>query len=96
MCIQAFRGILDHARRTLTWVDDRGLYGLDTLLRIVDECKDHFITWEKNYKGDGWDEAAPSQQFEELKARNNDEDLRCYRVSTGRNIRGRASRVFNA
>ena len=79
MCIQAFRGILDNAQRTLTWVADRGLYGLDTLHRIVDECKDHFITWEKNYKGDGWDEAAQSQQFDELKERNNNEDLRCYR-----------------
>lgn len=79
MCIQAFRGILDNAQRTLTWVADRGLYGLDTLRRIVDECKDHFITWEKNYKGDGWDEGAPSQQFDELKERNNSEDLRCYR-----------------
>jgi len=78
MCIQAFRGILDNAQRTLTWVADRGLYGLDTLLRIVDECKDNFITWEKNYKGDGWDEAARSRQFDELKARNNDEDLRRY------------------
>lgn len=79
MCIQAFRGILDNAQRTLTWVADRGLYGLDTLRRIVDECKDHFITWEKNYKGDGWDEAAPSRQFDELKERNNNEDLRRYR-----------------
>ncbi len=79
MCIKAFRGILGDVQRTFTWVADRGLYGLDTLRRIVDECKDHFITWEKNYAGDGWDEVAPSQQFDELKARNNNEDLRCYR-----------------
>ena len=79
MSIQAFRGILADARRTLTWVADRGLYGLDTLRRIVDENKDHFITWEKNYKRDGWDEAGETQQFEELKTRNNAEDLRCYR-----------------
>jgi len=79
MSIQAFRGILDDARRSLTWVADRGLYGLDTLRRIVDEYKDHFITWEKNYQRDGWDEAADTQQFEELKTRNNAEDLRCYR-----------------
>ena len=79
MCIGAFRGILDNAKRTLTWVADRGLYGLDTLCRIVDEVKDHFITWEKNYKQDGWDEKAPEQQFEYLRARNNAEDLRCYR-----------------
>jgi len=79
MCTQAFRGILDSAQRTLTWVTDRGLYGLDTLRRIVDESKDHFITWEKNYKRDGWDEKAETQQFEYLRARNNAEDLRCYR-----------------
>ncbi len=79
MSIQAFRGILGDARRTLTWVADRGLYGLDTLRRIVDDCKDHFITWEKNYQRDGWDEADDTQQFEALKTRNNAEDLRCYR-----------------
>ena len=79
MSIQAFRGILDDARRTLTWVADRGLYGLDTLRRIVDEYKDHFITWEKNYKRDGWNETGETHRFEELKERNNDEDLRCYR-----------------
>lgn len=79
MCIHAFRRMLGDAPCTLTWVADRGLYGLDTLRRIVDECKDHFITWEKNYTGNGWDETAPSQQFDELKARNHSEDLRCYR-----------------
>jgi len=79
MSIQAFRGVLDDTRRTLTWVADRGLYGLDTLRRIVEDYKDHFITWEKNYKRDGWDEALQSNQFEELKERNNDKDLRCYR-----------------
>jgi len=79
MCIRGFRGILDTAQRTLTWVADRGLYGLDTLRRIVDESKDHFITWEKNYKRDGWDEERETQHFEYLRARNNAEDLRCYR-----------------
>jgi len=79
MSIQAFRGIMGATRRTLTWVADRGLYGLDTLRRIVDEHRDHFITWEKNYKGDGWDEAVQPHQFEKMKERNNDEDLRCYR-----------------
>jgi hypothetical protein len=79
MCISAFRGILDNGKRTLTWVADRGLYGLDTLCRIVDEVKDHFITWEKNYKKDGWDEKAQEQQFEYLRPRNNAEDQRCYR-----------------
>lgn len=79
MSVKAFRGILADARRTLTWVADRGLYGLETLRRIVDEYKDHFITWEKNYTRDGWDETARTHQFEELKTRNNAEDLRCYR-----------------
>lgn len=79
MCVQAFRGILDHAQRTFTWVADRGLYGLDTLRRIVDGLKDHFITWEKNYKADCWDESVVAHQFDRLRARNNAEDLRCYR-----------------
>ncbi len=79
MCVLAFRSILDNAKRRLTWVADRGLYGLDTLCRIVDEMKDHFITWEKNYKKDGWDEAAEVQQFEYMRARNSAEDILCYR-----------------
>ncbi len=79
MCIQAFRGILNVMSRPLTWVADRGLYSLDTLQRIFDEYKDHFITWEKNYENDGWNEASNINQFDIRKARNNDEDLRCYR-----------------
>ncbi len=79
MAIHAFRGILGDVRRPLTWVADRGLYGLDTLLRIVDECTDHFITWEKNYKGDGWNESAGAHTFDEIKKRNNIGDLLCYR-----------------
>jgi len=79
MAIHAFRGIQGDVRRPLIWVADRGLYGLDTLLRIVDECSDHFITWEKNYKGDGWDESAGAHAFDELKTRNNSGDLLCYR-----------------
>ncbi|KKM67799.1 hypothetical protein LCGC14_1467460, partial [marine sediment metagenome] len=79
MCISGFRGILDHGKRTLTWVADRGLYGLDTLCRIVDGVEDHFITWEKNYKQDGWDEKAQEQQFKYLRPRNNAEDLLCFR-----------------
>jgi len=79
MCIKAFRGILENVQRPLTWVADRGLYGLDTFVRIVDELKDHFITWEKNYKCDGWDQKAQTQHFEYFRARNHAEDLRCYR-----------------
>ncbi len=79
MCTKAFRGILADTHRTLTWVADRGLYGLNTLRRIVAGSRDHFITWEKNYKRDGWNEDVPAQYFEVLKTRNNAEDLRCYR-----------------
>lgn len=79
MCVKAFRGILDDAERSLMWVADRGLYALETFLRIVDDQNDHFITWEKNYKQDGWDETAAAQSFEYLRARNNAEDVRCYR-----------------
>jgi len=81
MSIQAFRDmqLQGNTRRTLTWIADRGLYGLDTFRRIVEDHKDHFITWEKNYKEDGWDEKAQAQYFERWRERNNAEDLRCYR-----------------
>ena len=82
MCITRFRGILENGQRPLTWVADRGLYGLDTFVRIVDEQKDHFITWEKNYKCDGWDGKAQTQHFEYFRARNHAEDLRCSVAGT--------------
>ena len=63
MCIRALRGILEDGQRPLSWVADRGLYGLDTFVRIVDELKDHFMTWEKTYKFEGWDEKAEFQHY---------------------------------
>lgn len=79
MSIQAFRDMLGDVRVALTWVADRGLFGLDTFRRIVDQYGDHFITWEKNYRCDGWDEQAQTHCFEVLKPRNNEDDLYCYR-----------------
>ncbi len=78
MCSTAFRRILPHAQRTLTWVVDRGIYGLETLRKIRDELGDHIITWDKNYKKDGWDDDAATDRFDLLRPRNNAADLRCY------------------
>jgi hypothetical protein len=78
LCRAAFSNLMGPGKRALRWVADRGLYGLDTFRSIVDECKDHFITWEKNYKKDGWEETAQEQSFEYLRARNNSEDLHRY------------------
>ena len=79
MSIKTFRDLFSAHERTLTWVTDRGLYGLETFQRMIDDKKDHFITWDKNYKRDGWDETKTSHQFEVLKPRNRSEDLHCYR-----------------
>ena len=78
MAARTFQGVLGNAKRTLTWVIDRGIYGLDTLRRIVDDLGDDFITWEKNYKQDGWDEKAQVHSFEKMRVRNHAEDVRCY------------------
>lgn len=77
ICVKAFRKILPDSKRSLTWVTDRGIYALATLQQIVDHG-DHFITWEKDYKKDGWDDGREGERFTRLCPRNNAEDLQAY------------------
>jgi len=65
---------------SITWVADRGLFGLKTLQKIV-ALDDHFVTWEKGYKGDGWDPDAPMHTFRQMRCRNCSTDLRTYEFS---------------
>jgi len=58
-------------RRGRTFVIDRGIYGL-TALQTFRE--DRFITWEKNYRGDGWDEKRCGVTFTRSRKKNSSFD----------------------
>jgi hypothetical protein len=58
------------------FVRDRGIYGLETLLRFE---RDHVPTWEKGYDGKGWEGAAPDTVFQRTRARNSAADVKLYR-----------------
>jgi len=42
----------------MTWIVDRGIYGKDSMQKILDRGH-HLITWEKGYKRDGWQHDHP-------------------------------------
>ncbi|MCK5804693.1 MAG: hypothetical protein KAI66_17780, partial [Lentisphaeria bacterium] len=62
-----------HKRQGRTFVIDRGIYGLATLQGFG---PDHFITWEKNYSGGGWDDDRAIITFCRLLPKNSSKDLR--------------------
>lgn len=65
----------------LTFVVDRGIYGLDTFRRILAEPGLHLVTWEKGYARDAWPEGRPPEgQFTLERPRNHAKDIRAYRI----------------
>ena len=73
-----FKKIFPETERSeFTWIIDRGIYGLDTLQKIVDS-RDHVITWEKDYKRDGWSDNRPVETLILRMPRNNSRDLKTY------------------
>ena len=64
------------ARRGRLFVLDRGIYGLDTFGRFG---ADYLLTWEKGYRGDGWDGCRAEVVFSRVRARNHAADLMLYR-----------------
>ncbi|MEK7214501.1 MAG: hypothetical protein AAB289_02765 [Chloroflexota bacterium] len=79
LCAAKFKKIVG-ITAPLTWVVDRGFYGQDLLDRLR-ATGDHLITWEKAYKHDGWDMAAPSYIFTKPRSRNRKDDLQHYQFS---------------
>ena len=74
ICIEAFRMCFPKAEKVaLTWVVDRGIFGMSTLVKIV-ESGDHIITWEKDYRKDGWRNDLPYKRFARDKFKNNSRD----------------------
>lgn len=75
-----FRTTLEIAEETeLTWIIDRGIYSKDIFEWILNSPNKHLITWERDYRADGWP-ACHCAQAEMIKqrARNHRTDLRNY------------------
>ena len=74
MCIEAFRMCFPTAEKVpFTWIVDRGIFGMSVLIKIV-ELGDHIITWEKDYRKDGWRTDLPYKRFARNKFKNNSRD----------------------
>lgn len=67
-----------HQRRGRIFALDRGIFGLSTFARFA-ELGDHVLTWEKGYKGDGWEQQRPQVVFTRYRPRNHAGDLQTYR-----------------
>ena len=77
MTLELFDRLFDPGDRAgRLFVLDRGIYGLDTLRRFE---RDHVLTWEKGYGGDGWEGAEPEVVFQRARSRNNAGDPKLYR-----------------
>lgn len=65
--------------RVLTFVIDRGIYGIDVFEKILkDKAKTYFVTWEKGYKSDRQENIAWTNNFNLYKGRNSSKDQRRY------------------
>lgn len=77
MSLELFNELFDEDKQQgRTFVIDRAIYGKAAFNRFN---KDFLITWEKNYKGTGWDSDAKTVTFERERTRNHAGDLRTYR-----------------
>ncbi len=76
----AFRAFLCFSEeKPLTFIVDRGIYDLEVFQKIMkEEACTYFITWEKGYKRDLWDESSVSGNFNLFKPRNSANDLQGY------------------
>ena len=61
----------------ITWIFDRGLFSLETL-QTIRALGDHFVTWEKGYKKDGWCSDRETQCFFRYRYRNSRPDVFTY------------------
>ena len=72
MSLSLFDRLFDEdKRRGRTFVIDRGIYGLTALQGFAE---DYFITWEKNYSGDGWDDNCVELSFTRSRTKNHSSD----------------------
>ncbi len=99
MSLRSFnRLFVENRRGGRTFIMDRAIYSLPVLQSFGD---DHFITWEKGYSGDGWNDDVPPLTFARFRNRNrSDDEIPCrfecqesrwYRDKSFRRIIVRAS-----
>jgi len=60
------------------FVLDRAIFGRDTF-ELFFARGDWLVTWEKGYRGDAWDAAAPTVEFFRTRCRNHAGNVRTYR-----------------
>lgn len=79
--IERFRSVLAIPdKKQLTFVADRGIYKIE-LLESMLGTKNHFVTWEKGYTRDGWNEQLTIHAFENCRAGNDSTDFFKYKFS---------------
>lgn len=68
--------------KELTVVIDRGIFGAETFAKFIDHPHLHLITWDKDYRQDGWKADHPEDgQFIFERTRNHSRDLKPYHFS---------------
>jgi hypothetical protein len=88
----ALRSLFTDAKRAITLVVDRGIYGLEAFDRLL-ALSIYLVTWEKGYDRQGWREGAPTAFFSFTRFRNNRRDLRGYHIELQSAPWGRDPRV---
>ena len=68
--------------KPLTFVIDRGIFGAEIFSKFAQHPHLHLITWEKDYRRDGWEQSSPAAgEFIYERPRNHSQDLFTYHFS---------------
>ena len=74
-----FRSTLGLQQEELTWIIDRGIYSQEIFDWVLSNPELHLITWERDYRQDGWPEGMSAQSsMVKRRVRNHKDDLRTY------------------
>jgi hypothetical protein len=81
--LENFRAELEFEEdKTLTFIIDRGIFGAEIFARFAEHPHLHLITWEKDYRKNGWDESQSAEgEFIYQRPRNHSQDLLTYHFS---------------
>jgi len=73
ICSDIFKkSFLKDSIKPVTWIIDRGIYGMETLMEIR-ASGDNIITWDKGYKRNAWQNNRHYERFSMDKYKNNSE-----------------------
>lgn len=78
--IAAFRQQFDFtSQKSLTFIVDRGIYGMDVFNKVIDEeAEIYIVTWEKGYLGDLKEDRDWNGSFNLYKGKNSSKNLKQY------------------